>query len=496
MRKLIALAGTIATLAIPASASAAPPIFESSFGATVGPVTNSDDAATTVPMGTFSFPFYGVTHTGAETFVISSNGLIEIGAAGPDSTDNTPTGNDARDGNPKIAALWADFNPAAFANPPPGDGGSVFMNTFNDDGDAAIDRVVFTWDTVFFGCEDPPQRDTCRAQVQIQLLESGRIIFGYNGVLLNQARDNFNAQIVPLIAKGGFTPPPGFQFVPDPTGVDFSESVPFTGGDLIFEEFAGSPVHFDLDQSNLVFVPVDANSYSVSSPVDIAVSSTASTASAAVGDTVTFTHTVTNTGSVAATGIVLNDRLPTGASGSATTTAGSCSGGGPIGCAIGDLAPGASATVTTTATLGQAGSLVDRVDATTATPGDGHGNNCAQNAITVAETGGPGPGTTVKAPKQSIADALSKGIKLKVTCAEACAADAKVTGSVSTKKKITFGTGSAEVPAGGTVTVKVPLTKAARDALGPANSAKLNAKVTTFDEQDNTTTTNKSFKLK
>ena len=489
MRNLFALAGTIAALAIPASASAAPPIWESNVGAPIAGPSDEDDGTATVAMGTFSFPFYGVTHTGAETFGISTNGLIQIGVA---NDDFSPTGNDARTGLPKIAALWADMN--ASPGPPDPDGGTVSMNTFNDDGDAAIDRMVFTWNVVLFGCTAVPLNATCRANVQVQLLETGRIIFAYDGVLTNQARDDHAGPLMPVIAKGGFTPPPGFA--PDPTGIDYSEQVPFTGGDLIFEDFQGQPVHFDLDQSNLIFNPSDASSYSVSSPVDIALSSSASTASAAIGDTVTFTHTVTNTGTQPATGVSLTDRLPNGATGSASASAGTCSGGGPITSAIGDLAPGASATVTTTATLGQAGSLVERVEAATTTPGDGHGNNRAQNAITVAETGGPGPATTVKAPKQSIADALSKGIKLKVTCAVACAADAKVTGSVSTKKKITFGTGSAEIPAGGTATVKVPLTKAARDALGPANSAKLKAKVTTFDEHDNKTTTNKSFKLK
>ena len=488
--KPIALAGFVVALALPASASAVPPIWETSFGATVAGVTDSDDNAASVPMGSFSFPFYGVTYTGANTLGISSNGFLQLG---PGNSSNNPSGAAARTGFPKIGPLWTDLNPA---NLPP-DGGSVFMNSFNDDGDPAIDRVVVTWDTIFFGCDDPIIRDTCRARAQVQLSESGRIVFGYDGVLLNQDRDDYGTDndrpIMPVIAKGGFTPPPGF--VPAPSGLDFSEAVPFTGGDLIFEEFKGQPIRFDLDQSNLVFVPVDANSYSVSSPVDIALTSTASTAAAAVGDTVTFTHTVTNTGTVAAAGVVVNDRLPNGATGSATSTAGACSGAGPISCAIGDLAPGASATMTTTATLGQAGSLVDRVETTTTTPGDGHGNNRAQNPIAVAATGGPGPDSKVKAKDQSIADALSKGIKLTVTCDVACIADAKVTGSVSTKKKITFGTGVAELAAGDKKTLKVQLSKAGRKALGPANSAKLKAVVTTTDELDNKSKAKKSFKL-
>lgn len=140
-----------------ASAGATPPIWEPSFGSTVPGITDADDAATAIPLGTFSFPFYGTTHTGADTFGVSSNGLVEFSAG---NTDNVPSGNDARKGAPKIAALWADLNPSN----PGVDGGSVFVNTFNDDGDPAIDRVVFTWDSVFFGCESSP---TCRARAQI-----------------------------------------------------------------------------------------------------------------------------------------------------------------------------------------------------------------------------------------------------------------------------------------------------------------------------------------
>ena len=61
---------------------------------------------------------------------------------------------------------------------------------------------------------------------------------------------------MPVIAKGGFTKAKGPlepRFVPQPTGVDFSEMVPFDGGKLIFELFSGTPVHFDLDQTDLVF---------------------------------------------------------------------------------------------------------------------------------------------------------------------------------------------------------------------------------------------------
>ncbi len=490
--RLITFGVLIAVLALPVSASAAPPIWESSVGAPIAAITNSDDAATTVPMGTFSFPFYGVTHTGAETFGVSSNGVVTFGAGDP---SNTPNANDARTGLPRIAALWADLNPATV--PPNPDGGTVSMNTFNDDGDAAVDRVVFTWDSVFFGCETAPFNTTCRARAQIQLLETGRIVFGYDGVLTNQARDNYgssNGTLMPVIAKGGFTAPPGF--VPNPTGIDYSAQVPFTGGNLIFEHFTGVPVHFDLDQSNLIFVPVGADAYSVSSPVDIGVTTSASAASASTGDSVTFTSTVTNNGTVPAAGVSLTDKLPDGASGiSATTSAGTCAGGATTSCAIGDLAPGASATVTTTATLGQTGTAVNRVDATTTTPGDGQANNSAQSTVAV---GGDtlAPQGTLKAPKQTVEDAIAKGVTVNVTCPEACLAEVKLTGKLNAKKATTLGTGVAETPGPGTAKVVVTLTKAAKKALDGAKKAKLKATATITDEAGNATTAKKNVKLK
>lgn len=247
-KSVVALVAVIAAaIAGPvAGAGATPPIWEPTFGPTVAAITNADDAATTIPLGTFSFPFYGVTHTGAETFGVSSNGLVQLG---PGNTDNTPSGKGAREGSPKIAALWADLNPSVVGV----DQGSVFANTFNDDGDPEVDRVVFTWDTAFFGCENKPG---CRARAQIQLFESGRIVFGYDGVLTSQAVDDYGDGLMPVIAKGGFVAPPGF--VPEPPGIDFSEMVPFIGGDLIFERFLSQPTRFDLDQNNLVFLPVGA----------------------------------------------------------------------------------------------------------------------------------------------------------------------------------------------------------------------------------------------
>jgi hypothetical protein len=257
-----------------ATASATPAIWENEFGAPIASITDTDDGATEIPIGTFSFPFYGVTHTGGETFGVSSNGLIEFNA---ENDANIPSAEVARTGPPKIAALWADLNPS---NLPP-DQGTVWMNTFNEDADPAVDRVVFTWDSAFFGCENRP---TCRARAQVQLFESGRIVFGYDGVLTNQALDNYGGSpLMPLVARGGFVPPGGFA--PEPPGVDFSQAVPFDGGDLIFEEFNGRPLHFDLDQNNLIFDSNGPGGYHVTSSKPFSVLPTGSGPSIPAADT-------------------------------------------------------------------------------------------------------------------------------------------------------------------------------------------------------------------
>jgi uncharacterized repeat protein (TIGR01451 family) len=492
---LAGLLSIVGALALPAAANANPPIWEPNFGATIPAITDDDDVATDIPMGTFAFPFYGVTHTGAETFGVSSNGLVVIG--GPGDTSNGPNGNDARVGPGKVAALWADLNPDdqnGAADPP--DFGSVYQNTFNDDGDAAIDRVVFTWDAPFFGCEDSP---TCRELAQVQLLESGRIIFGYNGVLTNQAFDQYGQGqngLMPLVAKGGFVNPvPPAPAAPPATGIGYSEAVPFTGNDLIFEFFSGRALHFDLDQSNLIFDPVGATGFSVSSPTDIAVTTTASTPTVATGGTVTYTSTVTNTGSTAVDDVTLTDRLPNGGvAASANASQGSCAGSGPVNCLLGSLAPGASATVTVGVGFSLPGSVTNRVDVATSTPGDGHSNNTTQQSTTVTADATAPTATIALDGKQSPGGAASKGVKVKFSCDGACFGEITVTSK--TDKLGTIGTADGELAAAGSATVTVPLSKAARKAFEDADKAKLKLSLIASDEAGNQTTAKKGAKLK
>jgi hypothetical protein len=122
-----------------------------------------------------------VTTRVRETFGVSSNGWSQLG---PGNTDNTPSGKGAREGSPKIAALWAISTLLSSASTREASLPTLSTTT----GDPEVDRVVFTWDTAFLRLREQtglPRR------AQIQLFESGRIVFGYDGVLTSQAVDDY-----------------------------------------------------------------------------------------------------------------------------------------------------------------------------------------------------------------------------------------------------------------------------------------------------------------
>jgi uncharacterized repeat protein (TIGR01451 family) len=114
----------------------------------------------------------------------------------------------------------------------------------------------------------------------------------------------------------------------------------------------------------------------------------------AQGQDVTITVTVTNNGPSDATGARATVSLPglVGYS-SSTSTAGACSAAGSdVSCAIGNLARGASATISVTARAGSAGSAEATVSVS-ATEADTVGaNNVGRTSLTVTAAGGGGGG--------------------------------------------------------------------------------------------------------
>ena len=93
---------------------------------------------------------------------------------------------------------------------------------------------------------------------------------------------------------------------------------------------------------------------------DLGITKAASPATVAVGDTVTFTVTVTNNSPDPATGVIVTDTLPQGFTlVSATSSQGACTGAGIVECAIGTLGSGSTATVTIVARAMTAGSFAN-----------------------------------------------------------------------------------------------------------------------------------------
>ncbi|MGH2401672.1 MAG: hypothetical protein ACRDE6_03080 [Candidatus Limnocylindria bacterium] len=88
-------------------------------------------------------------------------------------------------------------------------------------------------------------------------------------------------------------------------------------------------------------------SVTISNRADLAVSGVADRRAAKVGQLVTYTFGVLNSGPGAAGAVVLTDQLPAGLSLiSSSTNQGSCSGTGVVNCSLGTMASGASTTVT------------------------------------------------------------------------------------------------------------------------------------------------------
>ncbi len=95
-----------------------------------------------------------------------------------------------------------------------------------------------------------------------------------------------------------------------------------------------------------------------------------------LGSNLTYTITVTNNGPTAATGVNLTDTLAAGlVLVSATPSQGSCSGSAPISCPLGNLAGGASATVTVVASAAATGSYANTAGVTATQPDLNTGNN-------------------------------------------------------------------------------------------------------------------------
>ena len=128
---------------------------------------------------------------------------------------------------------------------------------------------------------------------------------------------------------------------------------------------------------------------------DLAIAQTLTPNPAGNGDTVTITLTASNSGPDTATAVVIRDLLPAGldyVSGSASQ--GTClQAAGTVTCALGDLASGASATVTITATSNGTGNMTNPGIVTSSTYETNAGNNSSSVLLNIAA-----PAVTTLAP--------------------------------------------------------------------------------------------------
>ena len=230
---------------------AQPAVWESQTGATLPgqALDNVNDDTVSLTFGSMSFPFAGKTYTGNDILNIASNGFISLGGDNGDGCVMVDCSGDptalVQGAFPRIAPFWTDLNPDGVAG-----GGDIFINTFNDDNDPAIDRIVITFATGFSDCAN----NTCSTLTQVQLLEDGTIIFGYNGIV--QSVSQTSDILIGLSPGNGAT---------DPGNTDFFATVPFDSGmePTIYQLFS-PPQDFDLDDTNLVFTPNGNGGFNVS----------------------------------------------------------------------------------------------------------------------------------------------------------------------------------------------------------------------------------------
>ena len=199
-------------------------VFESDYG------TNlflSDDDFSLVGIG-FSFPFYGTEYTGV---YVGSNGYLTFNQGDSEFVESIP----AHLGPlPRISAFFDDLDPRITP-------GGVFFNTLT-----GPNRLVVTWDRL---PEYPAGFNPPANTIQAILFESGRIQFGYAGVVSPDA-------LVGLSPGGS----------PPYSATDYSllTGSPLTvpAGRAVLELF-GFISLFDLDGGFVIFDPLPGGGYSV-----------------------------------------------------------------------------------------------------------------------------------------------------------------------------------------------------------------------------------------
>lgn len=172
------------------------------------------------------------------------------------------------------------------------------------------------------------------------------------GCSVHEVFESFPSTFAPLAIGKGITGAGSLTFPDQTSGVPYiiargEDLVTIGCGNGIIETGAGE----ECDDGNTVGGDGCSASCRIETATGASLSATktVSTNSVNVGDQFFYTITVSNTGSVAATGVTVTDPLPpTVTHVSTVASQGSCTGTLTVNCNLGSLAPAASATVTIT----------------------------------------------------------------------------------------------------------------------------------------------------
>ena len=263
IRFILGLCVLLSGLVFPSIALAEPPLWETNFGPVITSLTTGDDETDSVILS-FDFPFDGVPY---RTIFVGTNGELQLGSLGYDDDIDYDHWNYMEeltdDEAPSICGLGTDLDLTST--------GTIHFNDFGD-------RAVFTWNEI-----GTDTNELALSTFQISLYPSGRILIGWNGILDGSNEDLLNdlgEGIVVGVTAGDIPQPTN----PDP--IDLSVST--VGGTTMFDRWCydtanscgtfgnnqglPGPVNreFDLDDTNVDFIPVPGGFISAPEPGSVA----------------------------------------------------------------------------------------------------------------------------------------------------------------------------------------------------------------------------------
>lgn len=208
-----------------------------------------------------------------------------------------------------------------------------FRGTIGTSMDVDIYKIdVKSGDIVLLGLDGDPQRNNTPGDVALALLDAG-------GTVLVSVNDP-NALSDVTSGAGNLT-----ALTPRSPGEGIVHRATTTG--TLYARVSGPP--------GIDYLLSSAINCRIFPATDLSLALNASPSCVAVGQSLAYVATITNAGSATARNVIFTDPLPSSVTYvSATPSQGSCSGGTTVRCQLGDLASGATATVTINVTANTA----------------------------------------------------------------------------------------------------------------------------------------------